>query len=68
MKVLKTVDLRSKSVEELKQQCLSLRKDILAWRMKRPGDTGVKPHIIVVLRLSLARTMTILHEKERASA
>jgi large subunit ribosomal protein L29 len=61
---MKANDLRSKSVEELKQEHLSLLERQFKQRMKKASGQLSKTHEIGNVRRDIARVNTILREKQ----
>ena len=61
---MKANDLRSKSVEELKQDHLSLLEQQFKQRMKKASGQLSKTHEMGVVRRDIARIKTILKEKQ----
>jgi large subunit ribosomal protein L29 len=59
-------ELREMSVDELKQKSAELREEIAHLRLKRSTSQGENPMKLRGTRRDLARTETILREKERA--
>ena len=57
-------ELRDLTVEKLQAQLLSLRKEQFNLRMKRASGSLDKPHLIKVVRRSIARVKTLLTEKK----
>lgn len=57
-------ELRTKSVDELKNELLELSKEQASLRMqKRSGENAPKPHVHKQARRTIARLLTILHER-----
>ena len=61
---MKANDLRSKSVEELKQEHLSLLEQQFKQWMKKASGQLSKTHEMGVVRRDIARINTILKEKQ----
>lgn len=59
----KTNELRNLSVEELQTELLSLRKEQFTLRMKKASGSLEKPHLITMVRKSVAKVKTLLTEK-----
>lgn len=62
--MLKTKELRDESVEELGARLESLRAEIFELRSERLDSKSQKTHLIRQKRKEIARTLTILTEKE----
>ena len=58
-------ELREKTVEELNQELLDLRKEQFNLRMQEGGGEAPRPHLHLRVRRDIARVKTILTEKER---
>ena len=59
-------ELRNLTIEELHTELLSLRKEQLNLRMKRASGSLDKPHLITMVRKSVAIVKTILTQKQKA--
>jgi len=62
---MKAQELREKSVDELKQEMMSLMQQQFKMRMKNDMGEAAQPHVFKIVRRSIARIKTILNEKER---
>jgi large subunit ribosomal protein L29 len=60
---MKANELRSKSVDELKQELVALLKEQFNLRMQKGSGQPPKPHLFKTVRLNIARIKTILNEK-----
>ncbi|OGT56830.1 MAG: 50S ribosomal protein L29 [Gammaproteobacteria bacterium RIFCSPHIGHO2_12_FULL_43_28] len=60
---MKAVDLKAKSIEELKQELLSLMREQFNLRMQRGAGQAPKGHLFSQVRKNIARIKTILNEK-----
>jgi large subunit ribosomal protein L29 len=60
---MKASELRQKSVEELQQELLALRREHFNLRMQRATNQLGKPHLFRQVRRNIARLKTILDEK-----
>ena len=60
---MKTTELRSKTVDELKAELLGLLKEQFNLRIQKGVGQAVKTHLIKKCRLAIARIKTILNEK-----
>ncbi|HLB42308.1 MAG TPA: 50S ribosomal protein L29 [Gammaproteobacteria bacterium] len=60
---MKTVELRSKGIDELKAQLLDLLKEQFNLKMQKGMGQPAKPHLFKKVRLDIARIKTILKEK-----
>lgn len=56
-------DLRNKSVDELKEELLALRREQFNLRMQAATSQIVKPHLIRQVRRNIARIKYVLGEK-----
>ena len=57
-------DIREKSVEELQEHLLELRKEQLNLRMQQSSGQLSQPHQLRRLRRDIARTKFVLGEKK----
>jgi len=63
---MKTSELRTKTVDELISELISLRKEQFSLGMqKKTGDTPPKTHNFKLLRRKCAQIKTVLNEKTR---
>ena len=60
---MKVSELRNKSIDELKQELLSLSREKFNLRMQRGTGQLSRPHQLKAVRRNIARTKTILNEK-----
>jgi large subunit ribosomal protein L29 len=60
---MKANELRDKSVDDLNNQLLQLRKDQLKLRMQQSTGQLGQPHLIRETRRDIARIKTLLNEK-----
>lgn len=58
-----TNELRKLSLDELKTELLSLRKEQFALRMKKASGALDKTHLITMVRKAIAKVKTIMTEK-----
>ena len=65
---MKAKDLKERSVDDLKELAKSLRKDFFQNRLKNFTNRLDDTSTIRKARQELARVLTILNEKSRASA
>jgi large subunit ribosomal protein L29 len=56
-------ELRQKSVDELKQELLALRREQFNLRMQRATSQASKPHLFRQARRNIARVKMVLSEK-----
>ncbi|HRD50250.1 MAG: 50S ribosomal protein L29 [Candidatus Competibacter sp.] len=56
-------ELRQKSVDELKQELLALRREQFNLRMQRATSQASKPHLFERARRNIARVKMVLSEK-----
>lgn len=59
-------DYREKSVTDLKQELLNLRKEQFNLRMQLGAGQMSKPHLFQAVRRDIARIKTVLTEKSKA--
>ena len=62
---MKASDLRSKSIAELNEELLTLRKEQFNLRMQQATGQLARPHEHKRARKSIARVKTIIRELER---
>lgn len=60
---MNAIELRKKSVDELKNEWLALLKERFNLAMQRGAGHPPKSHLFKKIRLDIARIKTILHEK-----
>lgn len=60
---MKVSDLRSKSVEDLNKELLSLRKEQFNLRMKKMTGQLKQNHLLGAVKKDIARVKTVLNEK-----
>lgn len=60
---MKVNELRGKSVDELNQELLALRKEQFNLRMQAGLSQPVKPHQVRLVRRGIARIKMVLGEK-----
>ncbi len=60
---MKVSEMRGKSVDELNQELLALRKEQFNLRMQAGLSQPVKPHQIRLVRRAIARIKMVLGEK-----
>lgn len=60
---MKAAELRSKSVDDLKTELISLLKEQFNLRIQKGAGQEIKPHSFNKVRLGIARIKTILKEK-----
>ena len=65
---MKANDLRNKSVEDLNNDLLQLRKDQLKFRMQQSTGQLGQSHLIREARRDIARIKTVLNEKAGSQA
>lgn len=56
-------ELRNLSIDELKTELFSLRKEQFNLRLKKASGSLDKTHLISIVRKSVARVKTIMSEK-----
>lgn len=64
---MKTKSLRQKSVSELQEEIVSLRKEQFNLRMQRGTGQLSRPHLMREVRKNVARAKTVLREKQGKS-
>ena len=62
---MKASDLRSKSIEELNEELLTLRKEQFNLRLQQATGQLARPHEHRQARKNIARVKTIIRELER---
>lgn len=62
---MKSDELRSMSIDELKRNLLDVLKELFNLRMQKGLGSTLKPHHFKKARRDIARIKTILSEKER---
>ncbi len=62
---MKAAELRDKSVQELQDELLALRKEQFNLRMQKAGGQLSKPDQLRAARRKVARVKTVLSEKAR---
>ncbi|MEO0078408.1 MAG: 50S ribosomal protein L29 [candidate division WOR-3 bacterium] len=65
---MKASDLREMSREELTRRLSELREELLKLRLRRAGESLPNPLRLRTLRRDIARCLTVLGDKKRASA
>ena len=61
-------DYQAKSVSELKEELLGLRKEQFNLRMQKGMGQVTKPHLFSVVRRSIARLKMVMADKKQAGA
>jgi len=61
-------DLRSKSLDELHDELVSLRREQFNVRMQQATGEAVKPHQHGIVRKNIARVKTVIAEQKRAAS
>ncbi len=64
--MMKTSELREKTLEELEVQLKSLYKDQFNWRMQQASGQLSKVHLMKSVRQNISRVKTIITEKHEA--
>jgi large subunit ribosomal protein L29 len=64
---MKAKSLRQKSVTELQEEIVSLRKEQFNLRMQRGTGQLSRPHLMREVRKNVARAKTVLREKQGKS-
>jgi len=65
---MKASELREKSVDELREELLSIRREQLNLRMQQAMNQEGKTHLLGAARRNVARIKTIIAEKERGQS
>ncbi|HHO81893.1 MAG TPA: 50S ribosomal protein L29 [Halothiobacillus sp.] len=65
---MKASELREKSVDELREELLSVRREQLNLRMQQAMNQEGKTHLLRAARRNIARIKTIIAEKERGQS
>lgn len=61
-------DYQAKSVSELKEELLNLRKEQFNLRMQKGMGQATKPHLFADVRRSIARLKMVMADKKQAGA
>ena len=61
-------DLRSKSLDDLHEELVSLRREQFNVRMQQATGETVKPHEHSVVRKNIARVKTVIAEQKNAAS
>ncbi len=64
---MKASELKEKSVEELKNELIELRKEQFNLRMQRATAQTEQTHTLKNVRRDIARVKTVLNQKAKAS-
>jgi large subunit ribosomal protein L29 len=64
---MKAKSLRQKSITELQEEIVSLRKEQFNLRMQRGTGQLSRPHLMREVRKNVARAKTVLREKQGKS-
>ena len=64
--MMKTTELRNKSVEELTKKLEELKKDLFMLRMQHATNQLDNPMQIAAVKKDIARVKTIIREKEQS--
>lgn len=65
---MKASELRSKSIAELREELVALRKEQFNIRMQKGSGQEVRPHQITLVRKNIAKVKTVIRELEIAGA
>ena len=60
---MKAVELVTKTVDELKEELLVLRRELLNLKMQKSVGSAVKPHLFTRVRRNIARVKMFLTQK-----
>lgn len=63
---MKATDLREKSVDELRDELVAVKREQFNLRMQHATGQEVKTHLVREARRNAARIKTVIAEKERA--
>jgi len=63
---MKATDLREKSVDELREELVAVKREQFNLRMQHATGQEVKTHLVREARRNAARIKTVIAEKERA--
>lgn len=66
--ILKAVDLRNKTVEELNADLINIRNSQFKLRLQAATGEALKPHEFKAARRNIARIKTVLNEKAKAGS
>ena len=61
---MKASEYRSKSIRELQEDLLKLRRESFNLRMQKASDQLGQPHLLQTTRRDIARIKTLLRERE----
>ncbi|MDD5529590.1 MAG: 50S ribosomal protein L29 [bacterium] len=61
---MKAADLHKKEIDELKNTLHTLEEELFTMKFKRRTQNLANPLKIRIIRRDIARTLTIIHEKE----
>ncbi len=64
---MKAQELREKSEAELKEELMELTQEQFKLRVQKSTGQLAKPHVLRVVRRSIARVKTLLTEKKQKS-
>ena len=64
---MKASELKEKSVEELKNELVELRKEQFNLRMQRATGQSEQSHTLKNVRRDIARVKTVLNQKAKAA-
>jgi len=62
---MKAIELREKTVDELKQELLTLLREQFTLRMQKGAEQLNRHHQLKLARRNIARVKTVLNEKGR---
>ena len=66
MAIISAKDYREKSVSDLNQELLNLRREQFNLRMQNGIGQASKPHLFTEVRTNIARIKTVVNEKMKA--
>lgn len=65
---MNVVDLRTKSLDELHEELVSLRREQFNVRMQQATGEAVRPHEHRIVRKNIARVKTVIAEQKNAAS
>ncbi len=61
-------ELRGKTLAELRETLLELRREQFNLRIRKASDQLKRPHLVKQARRAIARVKTVMNEQKRAAA
>ena len=65
---MKASDLRGKSLDELQEELVALRREQFNVRIQQATGEAVRPHAYGVVRKNIARVKTVIAEQKNAAS